>query len=124
MRWTIWVLMSSFFGALAVAFGAFGAHGLKGRITDADLQIYDLAVRYQIYHALALLGVALLANHINHPGLKLSGLCFCVGILLFSGSLYIMVASGYRWLGAVTPIGGLALIIAWIALGWVAAFNT
>ena len=82
MRWTTWVLMSSLFGALAVALGAFGAHGLKGRISDSDLQIYDLAVRYQMYHALALLGVALVASHLEGAALKLSGICFCIGILL------------------------------------------
>ena len=123
MRWTIWVLMSSFFGALAVALGAFGAHGLKGRISDADLQIYDLAVRYQMYHALALLGVALVASHFEIPALKFSGICFCIGILLFSGSLFTLVASGLRWFGAVTPIGGVALIIGWITLGWAVAFK-
>ncbi|NRA44307.1 MAG: DUF423 domain-containing protein [Oligoflexales bacterium] len=123
MRWTVWVLMSSIFGALAVACGAFGAHGLKGRISEADLQIYELAVKYQMYHALALLGVALVASHVEHPGLKLAGIGFCVGIVLFSGSLYTMVASGYRWLGAVTPLGGLALIAGWIGLGWAVAFK-
>ena len=123
MRWTFWVLMSSCLGALSVALGAFGAHGLKGRLTEADLQIYDLAVRYQMYHALALLGVALVASHVDHPGLKLAGLGFCIGVFFFSGSLYTMVATGQRWLGAVTPIGGLALIVGWVSLGWAVAFK-
>ncbi|MFK7823365.1 MAG: DUF423 domain-containing protein [Oligoflexales bacterium] len=123
MRWTTLVLMSSLFGALAVAFGAFGAHGLKGRVSEADLQIYDLAVRYQMYHALALLGLGLVASKLDHPALNISGICFCVGIFLFSGSLYTIVASGIRWFGAITPIGGLALIAGWLILGWAVAFK-
>jgi uncharacterized membrane protein YgdD (TMEM256/DUF423 family) len=105
-------------GFLAVALGAFGAHGLQGRLSPAQLETFETAVRYQMYHALALLLVAALAGRGGVQGGALAGWGFTVGIVLFSGSLYLMLATGQRWLGAVTPIGGVAFLIGWAALTW------
>lgn len=107
------------FGFLAVALGAFGAHALKGRLSPEDLTIFETGVRYQMYHALALLLLATLLVRGGTAGsYTLAGWAFSVGILLFSGSLYLMVFSGQRWLGAVTPLGGVAFLIGWMALAW------
>ena len=109
-------------GLLAVAFGAFGAHALRNRLDTYAMDIFETAVQYQFYHSLALLCVGLLA--LNQPGmvlLKSSGWLFVVGIVIFSGSLYLLSLTGLRWLGAVTPVGGLALIAGWACLaaaGW------
>lgn len=105
-------------GFLAVALGAFGAHGLQGRLSPAQLETFETAVRYQMYHALALLLVAALAGRGGVQGGGLAGWGFTVGIVLFSGSLYLMLATGQRWLGAVTPVGGVAFLIGWAALTW------
>ena len=105
---------------LAVALGAFGAHALQDRLEPRALEIFDTAVRYQMSHALALVLLAALLPRL-HPGLGLTaGWAFVAGILVFSGSLYLLVATGVgRW-GAVTPIGGVAFLVAWGCL--VAAF--
>lgn len=103
--------------AFAVALGAFGAHALKARLAPDLLAVYHTAVQYHFYHALGLILVGLAAAH--WPGsvwVKLSGWVMIAGIVLFSGSLYLLVASGQRWLGAVTPLGGLAFIAAWVLL--------
>lgn len=102
---------------LAVALGAFGAHGLRHRLSPADLATFETGVRYQMYHALALLSAGVLAGPRRHPWLDRAGWFFTLGILLFSGSLYLMVLSGVRWLGAVTPFGGVAFLAGWVALG-------
>lgn len=106
-------------GFLSVALGAFGAHALKDfLIAQNRLQTYETAVQYQMYHALALVLVGLLA--IVKPQANVSGvaLCFLFGILIFSGSLYILCATGIRWMGAITPIGGLAFLAGWAWLAW------
>jgi uncharacterized membrane protein YgdD (TMEM256/DUF423 family) len=105
-------------GFVAVAAGAFGAHGLRGRLTDDLLAIFETAVRYQMYHALALLVVAAAAARGGGSALALSGWMFIVGTLLFSGSLYLLALTGARWLGAVTPLGGLALLVGWLSFAW------
>lgn len=107
-------------GGIGVMLGAFGAHALAGQITPERLATFETAVRYQMIHALALLVVALAAA--GRPGRALwaAGWLFAVGILIFSGSLYLLVATGQGWLGAVTPLGGLAFILGWAALAWVA----
>jgi uncharacterized membrane protein YgdD (TMEM256/DUF423 family) len=104
-------------GLLAVALGAFGAHALEGRLTAEELATFETAVRYQMYHALALVAVAGLMKR-RSPGTELAGGAFLVGILLFSGSLYLLVLTGESWLGAVTPLGGLAYLAGWLALAW------
>ena len=106
------------FGFLGVALGAFGAHGLEGRLTPADLAIFETAARYQMYHALALLLVAVSLTRGGGGASPLAGWGFMVGIALFSGSLYLMLLTGQRWLGAVTPLGGLAFLVGWAALAW------
>jgi len=104
------------FALIAVALGAFGAHGLESRVEPRDLEIWETAVRYQMWHALALLILAGL--HTRWPGgaATTAGWAWIAGILIFSGSLYALVGTGIRGLGAITPIGGLAFLIGWGAL--------
>lgn len=103
--------------AIAVALGAFGAHGLKSKLTEEMLTIFETGVQYHFYHALGLLIVGLVAHYMPESSLlKWSGWLMVSGILIFSGSLYILAGSGIRWLGAVTPVGGICFIISWILL--------
>lgn len=101
---------------LAVALGAFGAHALRQRLAPEMLSVFEVGVRYHVYHALALFAVAWIS--IRNPGslAQASGWAFFVGIVLFSGSLYLLALTGTRWLGAITPIGGLAFLIGWVLL--------
>ena len=117
MNWTFWTAMGSFFAALGVGLGAFGAHALKTRLSPEDLTIFEVGVRYQMYHALALLFVGFLASKIDSTMITFAGWSFMLGILVFSGSLYTLVFTGVRTWGAVTPIGGLAFIVAWLLVG-------
>ena len=105
---------------IAVAAGAFGAHGLRQRLSSDMLAVFDVAVRYQMYHALALLAVSWAQTRWSGPALQLSGYAFLAGTILFSGSLYLLSLTGVRWLGAITPLGGLAFLIGWLALAWAA----
>lgn len=114
-------LIGALSGFLGVAAGAFGAHALRGRLGADDLAIFETAARYQMYHALALLAVAWAADRWPGPATTSAGWLFAGGTLVFSGSLYLLVLSGARWLGAVTPLGGLALLAGWLALGWAVA---
>lgn len=103
--------------ALAVMLGAFGAHGLKSRLTEEMIGIFETGVNYHFYHAIGLLILGLIAGYLPDSSLlKWSGWLMIAGILIFSGSLYILSTSGTRWLGAITPIGGLCFISAWILL--------
>jgi uncharacterized membrane protein YgdD (TMEM256/DUF423 family) len=107
--------LGALFGGVAVALGAFGAHALRSRLEPRDLEIFETGVRYQMYHAVALLAAAwLLDKGIAQAGGAAWGFTF--GTLIFSGSLYVMVFTGQRWLGAVTPIGGVAFIVGWVFL--------
>lgn len=114
--------LGAFGGLLGVAFGAFGAHALRDRFDAYSLGVYETAVQYQFFHSLALLAAGLLlAQFPSSMLLKSSVFLFLLGIVLFSGSLYILSFSGLRWLGAVTPLGGLAFIAGWACLaaaGW------
>ena len=101
------------FGLLGVALGAFGAHGLKGTLSPDMLANFETGVRYQMYHAVGLLAVAWAVTRWPGGLTTAAGWLFVVGILIFSGSLYILSITGIRWLGAVTPIGGVALIAGW-----------
>ena len=110
-----WLLIAAVLGALGVAAGAFGAHGLREQVGPKQLEWWQTAARYQQIHALALLLVAWAPGSWTRAR-SLSALGFCVGVLVFSGTLYAMALGGPRVLGAVTPLGGLSLISAWAAL--------
>ncbi|WP_322745503.1 DUF423 domain-containing protein [Plectonema radiosum] len=116
--------LAALFGGLSVAAGAFGSHALKERLSARALEIFEVGVRYQMYHALALLLVAILLSQTKSPSPNLiaSGWLFIIGIFIFSGSLYALSLSDIKILGAITPIGGVAFITAWGALA-IAAFN-
>lgn len=105
-------------GGLAVMAGAFGAHGLRGRLSPDLLSAFETGARYQMYHALALLAVALLLERRPSGALRASGWCFAGGTVVFSGSLYLLALTGIGWWGAVTPLGGVALIIGWGLLAY------
>ena len=110
-------IIAGLLGALSVALGAFGAHALEARISADLLQTYETAVRYQFFHVIALFIAAMaIGRYPNNNMGTIAGWLFIVGILLFSGSLYVLIASGQRWLGAVTPLGGVAFIAGWICL--------
>lgn len=113
----LWLLLSAFAGFTGVALGAFAAHGLKNRLTPEYLAVFQSGTHYQLIHALALFGVALLA--LQAPGrlINLAGAAFALGILLFSGSLYLLTLSGVGKLGIVTPFGGVAFLLGWLCLG-------
>lgn len=101
---------------LAVAAGAFGAHALRSRLSPELLAVFETGARYQMYHALALIAVAWAASHWPLPSVRLAGWLFIAGTVLFSGSLYLLALTGTRWLGAITPLGGVLLLAGWLAL--------
>lgn len=110
-------IIAALLALLAVALGAFGAHALQERLSAADLGTFDTAVRYQMYHALGLFAVAwALGRWPERRLLAWAGGSLLAGTLVFSGSLYLLLASGQRWLGAVTPVGGLLMILGWALL--------
>lgn len=111
-----WFVVGAVLAGVGVGLGAFGAHGLKARVSPEMLAVFETAVRYQMYHALGLLAVGWAATRWPGPLVQASGWLFVAGIAVFSGSLYVMTFTGARWLGAITPIGGLALILGWAAL--------
>ena len=119
---SIWIAVGAVLGFLAVALGAFGAHGLKSRISADLLVTFETGAKYQMYHALALVLVGILANHLTSPLLDWSGRLFLAGVFLFSGSLYLLVFTNVKAFGAVTPIGGLCFMAGWILLA-LAAFR-
>ncbi len=113
---------ASILGALTVALGAFAAHFLKEQISDYAVNIFETGVRYQFYHVFALLAAGILYKEFPNRFIRWSGILFIAGIILFSGSLYCLmyikgaVMPGYKWIGAITPIGGLFFILGWIFL--------
>ena len=109
----IWAKTASVLMFLAVALGAFGSHALRGKISDYYLDVYKTAVLYHMIHALGLFAVAWLSTVIADPKVNMAGIFMLIGILLFSGSLYILSVTGIKWLGAITPLGGLSFLIAW-----------
>jgi uncharacterized membrane protein YgdD (TMEM256/DUF423 family) len=115
MTRTFWIL-GCVFGFLGVAAGAFGAHALRGRVDAELLPVFETAARYQMYHALALLAVSLGSARAAGGAWTAAGWLFTAGIVVFSGSLYLMTFTGHRWLGAVTPIGGVCFLAGWVAL--------
>ncbi len=109
--------LGSFLAAAAVAAGAFGAHGLADRLSPRMLQVYETAVRYHMLHALGLLAVAWALDRYGGAWIRAAGWGMVAGIVLFSGSLYLLALTGRGWLGMITPIGGLAWIVSWALLG-------
>ena len=101
---------------LAVALGAFGAHALRGRLSAEMLSVFEVGVRYHMYHALALLAVGWASTRWPVGPVTAAGWLFVAGTVIFSGSLYLLCLTGARWLGAITPLGGLALLLGWGAL--------
>lgn len=116
MKWLL--VLGAVNGGLAVLLGAFGAHGLKAKVDSAMLSTWATASEYHFYHALALLLTGLLARQVGSGTIVLAGWILFGGMLVFSGSLYLLVLSGQRWLGAITPLGGAALIAGWATLTW------
>ena len=108
------------FALIAVITGAFAAHTLKSRLSPDMFQVFEVAVRYQMYHALGLIAVAWATSQWSSQLITVSGWLFVAGIVIFSGSLYILSLTGVRWLGAITPIGGVAFIVGWGCLLWTA----
>ena len=112
--------LGAVFAFLGVALGAFGAHALRATLSPADLATFETGVRYQMYHALGLVVVAWAAFRWPGAPVHVAGWLFVAGILIFSGSLYTLVLTGQRWMGAVTPVGGLCFLAAWALLAWTA----
>lgn len=111
------LLIGAVFGALGVGLGAFGAHGLRSRLSPEMLAVFETGVRYHMYHALAILLVAALMGRMDGGRLlPAAGWAFTGGILLFSGSLYVLALTGITVLGAITPLGGLAFLVGWALL--------
>jgi len=108
------LVVGGILGLLVVAIGAFGAHGLKDILDEYGKTIFDKAVLYQILHTIAILIIGILNKMYPELSLSLAAWCFLLGIIIFSGSLYILSISGMKWLGAITPIGGLFFILGWL----------
>lgn len=115
-----WFLLGSLSALAAVALGAFGAHGLKARVTQDLLAVFEVGVRYHMYHALALLATAGAAARWPGPVVSAAGWFFVAGTVLFSGSLYALALTGQRGLGSITPLGGAAFLCGWVLLAWAA----
>jgi uncharacterized membrane protein YgdD (TMEM256/DUF423 family) len=115
----MWITIASISGALAVAAGAFGAHGLRSRVGPEQVAAWLTASQYHLIHSAVLLAVALYAANSDKP-IRIPGSLFLTGMLLFSGSIYALVLTPAKWLGPVTPLGGLCLIAGWISLLWLA----
>jgi uncharacterized membrane protein YgdD (TMEM256/DUF423 family) len=114
------LLVGAIAAFLAVTLGAFGAHGFRGRLSPEMLAVFETGVRYHMYHALAVILVALVMGRMSGWLIQTAGWCFVAGIVLFSGSLYALALSGVTILGAVTPIGGLAFLVGWACLAFAA----
>ena len=112
-----WLLLAAFFAFSGVGLGAFAAHALKGQLSSEYLAVFQTGVHYQMLHALALLGLALLARQSPGRWLAAAGKLFALGIVLFSGSLYALALSGVTALGMITPLGGMAFLLGWLCLG-------
>lgn len=112
----LWLALAALYGFSAVALGAFGAHGLRHRLGADLMSIYQTAVQYHFWHALALLGAVALLPQRPVPWLHAAAACWALGTLLFSGSLYALALSGVRGLGAITPFGGVLLLAGWACL--------
>jgi uncharacterized membrane protein YgdD (TMEM256/DUF423 family) len=115
----VFIALGALSGCLAVAAGAFAAHALRARLGPEMVDVFQTGATYQMYHALALVAVGMLMARFSSDGsawLTASGWLFLAGSILFSGSLYLLALSGTTWLGAITPLGGVAFLLAWLAL--------
>jgi len=113
-----WLISAGIFGFLSVALGAFGAHSLKNILDDYGKSIYEKAVLYQMFHTMALFAVGVIQHFDKETSFSVAGWGFFIGIILFSGSLYLLATTGLKWLGAITPIGGVAFLFGWFWLVW------
>jgi len=111
-----WLISAGIFGFLSVALGAFGAHSLKNVLDDYGKSVYEKAVLYQMFHTMALFAVGLLQHFQKQTFFSVAGWGFLIGIVLFSGSLYLLAVTGIKWLGTITPIGGVAFLFGWFWL--------
>ena len=111
-----WIMTGAISALIAVAAGAFGAHALKERLSENLLNAFEVGVRYQFYHALALLLMGVLVQRM--PGANTAAWCFLVGTILFSGSLYALALTGLKFFGPITPLGGVVLMAGWAMLAW------
>ncbi len=114
----LFVTIGSLSAFLAVMLGAFAAHALKNKLSPDLFSIFEVGVRYHMYHALGMFVVAWAASHFQSENFWLAGWLFIVGTVVFSGSLYALSLTGMKWLGAITPIGGLCFLAGWAWLGW------
>jgi uncharacterized membrane protein YgdD (TMEM256/DUF423 family) len=113
----LFLILGAVNAMLAVMLGAFGAHGLRGRLSEAMQTVYHTGVQYHFYHALGLILIGILALHLPASGLlKTAGWLMFAGVVLFSGSLYVLALTQLRWLGMITPVGGLTFIVSWLLL--------
>lgn len=118
MRARIWLTLGAMYGFLAVVMGALGAHAMQGVLSSQLMDFWRTAVRFEFYHALALLALGLFTMIQPGPGQTLSGISFSLGIFFFSGSLYIRCLAGVPAIAVITPIGGTLLLLGWLALVW------
>ena len=114
----LFFLLGALSAGLGVVLGAFGAHGLRARLSAEHLAVFEVGVRYQMYHALALLAVAWAYTRWPSGPMIAAGWLFLAGAVVFSGSLYLLALTGQKWLGAITPLGGAALVLGWLLLAW------
>ena len=109
----MWIRIAAIFMFLGVALGAFGSHALKTKLNDYSFDVYKTAVLYHLIHALGIFIVAYLSSLGANSKIQWAGICLVAGIILFSGSLYLLAITGQKWLGAITPLGGFAFLSAW-----------
>ncbi|MFD1852232.1 DUF423 domain-containing protein [Oceanobacillus bengalensis] len=113
----VFLLLGVLNGFIAVAFGAFGAHGLEGRLSASQLETWNTAVQYQMFHTMALFVTGLLLMKFDSSSLNWAGWLFFIGIILFSGSLYIYATTAIKTFAMITPIGGIAFLVGWVLIG-------
>ncbi len=116
MNGPFWIRLGAIFAGLAVATGAFAAHGLRERLSPRILEVFETGAQYQMYHSIALIFVGLSSMYVRSTALTVAGTSFVIGILHFSGSLFALALSGVTRLGMITPIGGVAFLVGWSAL--------
>lgn len=114
----LWLCIGAILAGLAVLIGAFGAHGLKAKVSHEDLEIFNTGVNYHMFHALAILLMGAISFYLPHDIISVPAYFMFTGVVIFSGSLYLLVITNLRWLGAITPIGGLCFIIGWFLFAY------